>query len=60
MSILSFAARPLDASNCIAMVKLIEDCIFVDDSYKIVTQISVTSRKAKDKINMVTIIINYI
>ena len=34
-------------SNCVAMVKLIEDVIFEDDNYKIVESITIKSRKAK-------------
>ena len=44
-----FKSRPLDASNCVAMVKLIEDIIFEDDSYKIVDSIKIKSRKNKDE-----------
>ena len=43
----NFKTRPLDASNCVAMVKLIEDVIFEDDTYKIVESITIKSRKAK-------------
>ena len=42
----NFKTRPLDASNCVAMVKMIEDIIFEDDSYKIVHKISIRSRKS--------------
>ena len=42
---LTFKSRPLDASNCIAMVKMIEDIIFETDSYKVVTSLVITSRK---------------
>jgi len=46
-----FKTRPLDASNCAAMVKLIEDIIFKNDSYKIVEKISISSEKAaSDKV----------
>lgn len=43
----NFKTRPLDASNCVAMVKLIEDVIFEDDNYKTVTSLNIKSRKAK-------------
>lgn len=43
-----FKSRPLDASNCVAMLKLIEDIIFEDDSPKIITEITIKSRKAKE------------
>lgn len=48
-----FANSPLDASNCSAMVKLIEDVIFESDSYKVVRSISIKSRRGKK--NKVTI-----
>lgn len=40
-----FKIKPLDVSNCSAMVKLIEDVIFEDDKYDIVKAITVTSEK---------------
>ena len=42
-----FKNRPLDASNCVAMVKMVEDIIFADDSYKIVHSILITSGKGE-------------
>ncbi len=41
----TFKARPLDASNCIAMVKMIEDIIFEDDKWDIIDLGGITSRK---------------
>ena len=41
----TFKSRALDASNCVAMVKMIEDIIFENDSYKIVKSILITSNK---------------
>lgn len=41
----TFKSRALDASNCVAMVKMIEDIIFEDDSYKIIKSILITSKK---------------
>jgi len=41
-----FKSRPLDASNCIAMVKLIEDIIFEDDKWDIILNIKISSGKA--------------
>ena len=43
--IFTFKSRPLDASNCAAMIKLIEDIIFEDDNYKIVKSIKTRSLK---------------
>ena len=40
-----FKNRPLDASNCVAMVKMVEDIIFEDDSYKIISSILISSGK---------------
>jgi len=41
-----FSKRPLDCSNAVAMVKLIEDVIFEDDNYKIVSEITISSKKS--------------
>lgn len=47
----TFKSRALDASNCVAMVKMIEDIIFEDDSYKIVKEIIISSEKGlKDQV----------
>ena len=43
----TFKNRPLDASNCVAMVKMVEDIIFEDDSYKIVHSILISSGKGE-------------
>lgn len=49
----TFKSRPLDASNCVAMVKMIEDIIFETDSYKVVTEIVITSSKGlEDKVEI--------
>jgi len=42
-----FKSRPLDTTNCVAMVKLIEDVIFEDDNYKTIPSITILSKKAK-------------
>lgn len=44
----NFRTRPLDASNCVAMVKLIEDVIFEDDKYNIVYSLNIKSNKSKE------------
>lgn len=44
----SFSKRPLDASNCIAMTKLIEDIIFEDDKWDIVRSLTIESFKGKE------------
>lgn len=42
-----FQKNALDASNCIAMIKLIEDIIFESDSPKVIKKISITSEKSR-------------
>ena len=47
----TFKARPLDCSNaCGGMIKLIEDCLFADDSYKSVRSIKVSVKKGDSDI----------
>ena len=41
-----YKTRPLDATNCVAMLKMIEDIIFEDDSYKIIPYISINVKKS--------------
>ena len=48
-----FKTKPLDASNTIAMVKLIEDTIFEDDRHDIIKSVKMTSEKSNE--NSVTI-----
>ena len=48
-----FKTRPLDCSNTVAMLKLIEDCLFPDDGVKIVRKLTITSRKSdKDEVTV--------
>ena len=42
-----FASHPLDASNTVAMGKMIEDIIFPNDGYKIVKKVSYSSDKGE-------------
>lgn len=51
-----FSKTPLDCSNCAAMVKMIEDTIFPNDSCKIVRSIKITSLKRKDDIVFIKVI----
>jgi len=51
-----FRLKPLDASNCIAMVKMIEDIIFEDDTYKIIEQITISSQKGSSDVVYIEII----
>ena len=46
---LYFKGKLLDCSNCVAMVKLIEDVIFEDDKPDIVTEIKIRSMKDKNE-----------
>lgn len=47
-----FKTRPLDCSNCVAMIKIIEDVLLKgDDSYKTVSSIEIASCKAGKKLN---------
>jgi len=49
----TFKSRPLDASNCVAMTKMIEDIIFESDGYKVIKSILITSSKgAEDKVEV--------
>jgi len=50
-----FTKDVLDVSNCSGMLKMIEDVLFPDDSYKIVKGISITSNKAKENKVIITI-----
>lgn len=43
----TFQKRPLDTSNTSAMIKMIEDVLFKNDSYKVVRKISTISSKGK-------------
>ncbi len=40
-----FKSHPLDATNCSAMIKLIEDALFENDNYKTVRKFSCSSDK---------------
>lgn len=44
-----FERSPLDASNTIAMVKMIEDVLFEDDKWDVVRKISIISNKDGDE-----------
>lgn len=41
----TFKMNPLDASNCTAMIKMVEDLIFEKDNYNIVLGFKCESRK---------------
>ncbi len=44
----TFKSRPLDCSNCVAMAKMIEDCLFPKDDIKVVKSMKLTSKKGKE------------
>ena len=50
-----FKTRQLDASNTIAMVKMIEDIIFEDDKWDIITKLIISSKKGKEDLVIITI-----
>lgn len=57
----TFKNKPLDCSNCFYLAKLAEDCltyygIIPDDSYKIITEFTITSTKGKEDIAVLTLI----
>ena len=51
-----FKSKPLDASNCVAMLKLIEDVIFEDDKHDIIEMISIKSSKSSNEFVKIEII----
>jgi len=51
-----FKNNPLDASNCVAMVKLIEDVIFEDDKFDIVKSIKINSVKASENFVILSVL----
>lgn len=50
-----FKNKPLDVSNTVYMLKLIEDVIFEDDAYKIVTEIKIKSSKHTEDCVIITV-----
>jgi len=53
-----FKSRALDVSNTVYMLKMIEDVIFEDDSYKIVQELNIKSLKSTSGEDYVEIIVN--
>ena len=41
-----WSKHPLDTSNCVYMLKMIEDIIFEDDNYKIIPELNIRSVKS--------------
>ncbi|MFA6570774.1 MAG: hypothetical protein WCT77_06000 [Bacteroidota bacterium] len=52
-----FKSRPLDADNCIAMIKLITDCAFTNDTNKMIAIGGIYSYKSTNKQDYVEIFI---
>ena len=50
-----FKSNPLDASNCVGMLKMIEDVLFEKDDWNIVDIGGITSRKGKEDKVIITI-----
>ena len=49
-----FRKQPLDCDNCVAIAKMVTDCmikadIIQDDSYKHIVKVAYTSKKTKDE-----------
>lgn len=52
--IFEFKNKPLDCSNTVGMLKMIEDVLFPDDSYKIVKKLIITSLSSvEDKVTVI-------
>jgi hypothetical protein len=52
----NFKGKPLDVSNTVYMLKMIEDVLFEDDTYKIIPKLIITSLKAKEDFVRINII----
>ena len=53
--IFKFKKSPLDSSNCVAMLKMIEDIIFEDDNYNIIPKISISSEKSNEDLVIINV-----
>jgi hypothetical protein len=51
----NFKRNALDTSNTVYMLKMIEDIIFQDDTYKIIPELNIKSQKAKEDFIKITI-----
>ena len=51
----TFKKNPLDASNCVAMLKLIEDIIFEDDKHDIIELGGIRSSKGTEDVVIIKI-----
>jgi hypothetical protein len=51
----NFKRNALDTSNTVYMLKMIEDIIFEDDTYKIIPELNIKSQKSKEEFIKITI-----
>jgi hypothetical protein len=51
----NFKRNALDTSNTVYMLKMIEDIIFENDTYKIIPELNIKSQKAKEDFIKITI-----
>lgn len=51
-----FKSKPLDTSNTVYMLKMVEDILFEDDTYKIIPELKIRSVKAKEDYIKITVI----
>lgn len=51
----NFKSKPLDTSNTVYMLKMIEDIIFEDDTYKIIPELSIKSIKSDKDFIRITV-----
>ena len=50
-----FKNKPLDTSNTVYMLKMIEDVLFEDDTYKIIPELRIKSTKGKEDLVIINI-----
>lgn len=51
----NFVKNALDVSNTVYMLKMIEDILFEDDTYKIIPKLSISSKKSSEEFVRVSI-----
>jgi len=50
-----FKNKPLDTSNTVYMLKMVEDIIFEDDTYKIIPEITIKSKKGNEDLLIINV-----
>jgi hypothetical protein len=53
--VFGFKRNPLDATNTVAILKILEDLLFEDDKYDIILKVSMCSIKAKEDFIEITV-----